>query len=216
MSPRPRTVSDEHILVATHRAMSRLGPARLTLAEVAKEAGLSPATLVQRFGSKRGLLLALSAAGLDGVEACFDALRASETSPLAALVAAATEMTRHTHTPEEMANHLAFLQIDISDPDFHRLILEMSRKVVAGYVALLEEAITAGELVRCDTTRLAHAIGAMAGGSLIAWAVYRTGTAEKWVRDDLDTLLVPYRVTTSTGRASAAKRRKRRPLARSR
>ena len=51
--------------------MSRLGPARLTLAEVAKEAGLSPATLVQRFGSKRGLMLALWAAAVEGVDACF-------------------------------------------------------------------------------------------------------------------------------------------------
>ena len=72
MSPRPRTVPDEQILGAAHRAMSRLGPARWTLAEVAKEAGLSPATLVQRFGSKRGLMLALWAAAVDGVDACFD------------------------------------------------------------------------------------------------------------------------------------------------
>ncbi len=216
MSPRPRTVTDEHILVAAHRAMSRLGPAKLTLAAVAREAGLSPATLVQRFGSKRGLLLALSATGLEGIDACFDALRATETSPLSALVAAATEMTRHTRSPEEMANHLAFLQIDISDPDFHRLMLETSRKILAGYVALLEEAIAAGELVRCDTARLARAIGAMSGGSLIAWAVYRTGTAEKWVRDDLDTLLSPYRVRLRGGRISTPKRRKRRSPARAR
>ena len=75
MSPRPRTVPDEHILGAAQRTMSRLGPARWTLAEVAKDAGLSPATLVQRFGSKRGLMLALWAAAVEGVAACFEALR---------------------------------------------------------------------------------------------------------------------------------------------
>src|SRR5438874_2348746 len=58
MSPRRRATTDEAILMATHSAVTRLGPTRLTLADVAREAGISPATIVQRFGSKRGLLLA--------------------------------------------------------------------------------------------------------------------------------------------------------------
>src|SRR3712207_9546177 len=61
MSPRPRTVSDDDILAATGRALQRASPAQLTLADVAAEAGLPPATPLPRFGSKRGLLLALAA-----------------------------------------------------------------------------------------------------------------------------------------------------------
>src|SRR5262245_58001158 len=133
MSPRPRTVPDADILVAAQRAMARLGPKRLTLAEVAKEAGLSAATLVQRFGSKRGLMLALWADALEGIDACFDMLRPANPSPVEALLAAATEMSRHTNSPEEMANHLAFLQIDISDPEFHKNMLVMSERIEAGY-----------------------------------------------------------------------------------
>jgi AcrR family transcriptional regulator len=53
MSPRPRTASDEEILAATHRVISSVGP-RFTLADVAREIGLAPATLIQRFGSKKG------------------------------------------------------------------------------------------------------------------------------------------------------------------
>ena len=65
---------------------------------------------------------------------------------------------------------------------------------VAGYRALLKEAIAAGELKPHDTLRMARAINAMAGGSLIAWAIFREGTAERWVKRDLETLLAPYRV----------------------
>ena len=43
--PRPRTAADAAILDATFRVISRLGPARLTLAHVGAEIGLSPATL---------------------------------------------------------------------------------------------------------------------------------------------------------------------------
>lgn len=193
MSPRPRTVTDEEILGATHRAISALGPAKITLADVAKEAGLSAATLVQRFGSKRGLLLALVSSGVDSVEYCFTAVRKAHRSPYAALIAAATELTRHMKTPEELANGLAFLQMDVSDPDFHRLALGHSKQVVAGYRALLDEAVKAGELTKCNTARLARAVGAMSGGSLIAWAIHREGTAEKWVKGDLATLLAGYR-----------------------
>jgi len=58
---------------------------------------------------------------------------------------------------------------------------------------LLKDAIAAGELKDHDTTRMARAINAIASGSLIAWAILREGTAERWVRQDVETLLKPYR-----------------------
>ncbi|HXA62933.1 MAG TPA: helix-turn-helix domain-containing protein [Streptosporangiaceae bacterium] len=55
MAGLPRTVDDATIPRATAEVIGRAGLAGLTLAAVAREAGLSAATLVQRFGSKRGL-----------------------------------------------------------------------------------------------------------------------------------------------------------------
>lgn len=194
MSPRPRTIPDEAILTATVAVMSRLGPVRLTLAEVAKEAGLSAATLVQRFGSKRGLLLAVAEAAAGGMDEAFAMVRAAHPSPLEALLDCATFLTRHSNSPEELVNHLAFfLQIDVSDPDFYRHTLVSSRATLAGYGQLLREAVDQGELVECDTATLARVVSAVAGGSVIAWAVFREGSAEAWVRKDLETLLRPYR-----------------------
>ncbi len=193
VSPRPRTVSDDEILAATARAMSRVPPTRFTLAEVAQEVGLAPATLVQRFGSKRGLLLALSAQSAGSMDASFDMVRRSHASPLEALLTAATEMARFSTTPEELANSIAYLHIDLSDAEFHRHILESSRAMQRGYRALLDDAVEARELVQCDTERLARAVEAVAAGSLIGWAIHRKGKAEAWVRKDLETLLAPYR-----------------------
>ena len=196
MSPRPRATTDADLLDGAYRAISRVGPARLTLADVAREVGVSPATLVQRFGSKRQLLLALVEQGHATVDACFGVARAGNPSPTAALVAAATHMTRYVESPEALANHLAFLQIDLSDPDFHRPALEYSRRVLAGYRALLDEAAAVGEIALpagVSTTQLARAVQATAGGSLINWAIHREGGVEQWVRDDIETLLRPYR-----------------------
>jgi AcrR family transcriptional regulator len=211
MSPRPRTVTDEDILAATANAINRIGPVRLTLADVAKDVGLSPATLLQRFGSKRGLLLALVQLGVGSVQACFDAVRAAQKSPLAALMAAATEMTRHITSPEELANGLAFLQMDVSDPEFHQLALRQSRGLTEGYRALLDEAVAAGELAPCDTQALARAVSAISGGSLIGWAIHRQGSAEKWVRQDLETLVGPHRRGAAAATVARPSRRRRSP-----
>ena len=190
---RHRSVSDADILTATLQVMARQGPVKLTLADVARECGLSAPTLIQRFGSKRGLLLAVSQAGTVGIEEAFDELRAAHRSPLATLITAATQMARMSTSAEELANHLAFLQNDLSDPDFHRHTAEMLRRTRAGYRKLLDEAVKAGELERCDTDRLARLVDAVCGGSLLGWAVHREGTAEQFVRRDLEALLAPYR-----------------------
>jgi AcrR family transcriptional regulator len=193
VSPRPRTVSDDEILAATARAMSKVPPTRFTLADVAREVGLAPATLVQRFGSKRGLLLALSSQSAASMDVSFEAVRKRGASPLDSLLTAATEMARFSATPEELANSIAYLQIDLSDEDFHKHILASSRAMQRGYRKLLDEAVTEGQLRPCDTDALARAVEAMAGGSLIGWAIHRKGKAQTWVRKDLDTLLAPYR-----------------------
>jgi len=193
MSPRPRTVDDVAIVMAASRVIARLGPKRVTLADIGREIGLSPAALVQRFGSKRGLLLAMSRQAVASVDGCFAAVRVAHPSPLDAFVAAALEMTRYVQTPQEVANHLSYLQQDLSDPEFYELMRESSQRIEAGYRRLLDEAVASGALVRCDTARLARAVGALAGGSLLGWAVARKGTAESWVRRDLEMLLDPYR-----------------------
>ena len=196
MTPRPRTVSDAQILEAAGRVIGRLGPSRFTLADVAADVGLAAATLVQRFGSKRGLMLALAASAVDSVDACFAAIRAAHRSPLAALRAAATHMASMVESPESLANHLAFLQLDLSDPEFHAHALANHRRTEAGYRALLDDAVAAGELTPVDTARLARAVSAVGGGSLIAWAIVREGAVAAFVRADVDTLLAAYRRAT--------------------
>jgi AcrR family transcriptional regulator len=190
---RKKSTPDAAVLGATMRVINRLGPARLTLADVASEAGLAPATLVQRFGSKRGLLLALAETAAGGADECFVRARKRHRSPLKALLAALDEFAGMAETPEALANSLAFLEIDLTDPDFHRLALENARRTLAGYKTLLDEAVRSGELARCNTARLARAISSMAGGSLLSWAILRDGEVKKFLRQDVEMLLAPLR-----------------------
>src|SRR5437868_13679603 len=86
MSPRPRETSDEEILAATGRAMQNYSPTQLTLPHVAKEAGVVPATLIQRFGTKRNFLLAACRTAPARVRQQFDAARAKHKAPLKPLL----------------------------------------------------------------------------------------------------------------------------------
>jgi AcrR family transcriptional regulator len=207
MTPRPRLASDADILAGALRAITRLGPVRLTLAEVAREVGLSAPTLVQRFGSKRGLLLALAKQAPEGNEALFQMLRDAHPSYVAALHAMADCMALMGSTPAEISNTLAFLQIDLTDPEFHRLALSSSGAIHAGIRALVKDAIAAGELARCNADRLAHALQAAMNGSLLNWAIHREGTVESWIRRDVETVLAPYVVRTATRRRRTKLRR---------
>ena len=206
---RQRTQADSEIVAATIRVISRIGPARFTLADVAAECGLVPATLLQRFGSKRGLLLAVAGQSAAMVDVCFKEVRSRAASPLGAIYAALDEMTRHAHTPEEMANNLAFLEIDLTDPDFHRLALRSSKAIIAGYRRLINEAIAARQIISCDAARLARSIQALANGSMLEWAIHRDGPLNEWLRTDVETLLEPLRVGKQKRRRSKTARRGR-------
>lgn len=193
MSPRRPRVSDEQVFAAAGRVMSRVGPAQLMLADIAAEAGLTAGALVQRFGSKRDLLLAVSARAAETTPAMFADLRAAQTSPLAALRAYADCMAAMGESPSALAHHLAYLQMDLTDPEFHRHTMKQARATRAALRGIIAEAITAGELastVGPDT--LARTVEVTVGGSLMAWAFYREGTAVDWVREDLDAVLRPY------------------------
>ena len=190
MSPRPRATSDLDLLTAAHRVVSRLGP-NLTLADVATEAGVSPATLVQRFGSKRGLLLAFVSSASGETTAQFARIRESHPDPVDAIREVVRCYAQMAPTPEAVSNGLAFLQMDMSDPEFHRHALVQARDTLKELRRLVEDGVKAGRLVKCNSKRVARALHAVIGGSMVAWGVLREGAAEKWMIEDVDTVLAP-------------------------
>jgi AcrR family transcriptional regulator len=194
MSPRPRQTSDEAILAATMRVMQRRSPVDLTLADVAKEAGVVPATLIQRFGTKRGLLLAACRTAPGSVPEQFNAARAKYGAPLRTLLELYATYSGFSATPEAVANGLAYLQIDLIDPEFHAITLAQFTTIRNETRKLLDDAVAAGELKPCDTADLARLIQQVNDGAMLNWAVYRKGTLAAWLRRSLKSLLAPYRL----------------------
>lgn len=192
MCPRPRTTSDATILAALTRVLSRLGPAKLTLADVAAEAGHSPAGLVQRFGSKRGLMLALARQRTADARAAFAPARVRHPSPLEAMFEILAGLVRHAGTPEALGHHLAFTHADLDDAEFHQAAFEQARAMLDGIRGLLDQAVDAGELAECDTEGLARTVQTAWNGALATWAVYRQGSLAEWLRGEIEAVLEPW------------------------
>jgi AcrR family transcriptional regulator len=216
MPGRRQKVSDEDVFAAAQRVMTRRGPHELTLAEIAGEAGVTPGRLVQRFGSKRALLVALSERFAGSASPVFAELRAAHRAPLATLRAYAACMADLAPTPEALLRNLAYLQGDLADEVLRGHLVENARATRREIEALLAAATAAGELRReVDIRTLARTVETVIGGSLMCWATYREGRAVDWIRRDLEVVLTPWlgrrragRAVASTGRRGAGKRRR--------
>jgi AcrR family transcriptional regulator len=196
MSPRPRTVDDPTILEAAIRVLGRMGPEKLTLAHVGQEAGLSAATLVQRFGSKRALLLAVMKHAIANVNERQAAANNSSDSALEAIFATATGRSGDYNSPDVIGNLFAFYLSDLGDPEFRSLTIENSRRAIDGFKVLLDKAVANGEMSESyvDTQQLAETIYSLMMGSLYTWTVSGgEGNYRNRIRRELDVLLRPFR-----------------------
>lgn len=193
MAGRPRGVDDAVILRAVVEVIGRVGPARLTLAAVADEVGVVPGTLVQRFGSKRGLLLALAGRAVQDAGTLHRRVMDRHRSPLAALRAFAAGSMSEVATPEKYANHLAFLCMDLTDPEFHAHALAVHEANGRVIETLLAEAVSAGELrPGTDTGALAASVQVAVAGAGLTWALDRRGTLAERLAREIDTVLAPH------------------------
>jgi AcrR family transcriptional regulator len=200
MSPRRRKAEDVDVFAALVRVMQRRGPAELTLREIAAEAGVTAGALVQRFGSKRAMLLAHAryAAATGDVGVTIPRPRTS--SPLEALRSVAAAYAQLANSPRAAVRNLAYLHNDLADPALRRHLLRLSRAARVWYEQRLADAVATCELrADIDIHALARLIEVTLRGSFLSWALYREGFAKDWLRADLEASLRPYLVRRRKG-----------------
>ena len=109
---RSRKIRNEEVLDVVAELLARDGPAALTFQAAAGVTGLSPATLVQRFGTKQQLLQAALLRmwdGLDALTAAADATHAETADGAIELLVALSG--RHGAEPEGAAAGLLLLRV---------------------------------------------------------------------------------------------------------
>jgi len=203
MSPRRRTLDDDKIFHAVRRAIGRAGPDKLTLGDVAAEVGLAPATLIQRFGSKRKLLLAYAGWRAKYVTGVLNELidGVSDAAPLGDIIATLLEQTVDLSSTTTIVNHVAAFQFELADAEFRSRAAYYAKGVVDAIVVSLQMAQQAGELRSDDELKpLAYLIYFTFVGALVTWVVEQQGPVRPWVTRAVDLVLAPYRTERPAGR----------------
>jgi AcrR family transcriptional regulator len=212
--PGRQKATDDEVFAAAARAMSRLGPHEITLADIAAEAGVTAGRLVQRFGSKRALFVALSEAFAGSAGPVFASLRAAHESPLETLRAYGRCMADLAPTPEALLRNLAYLQADLADEVLRGHLVNNAGETRRQLQSLIEAAVAAGELRRgVDARALASTVETVVSGALMTWATYREGKAADWIGRELERVLTPWlgRPRAATARVPAKRRARRQP-----
>ena len=192
MTGRPRRVSDQSIFKAVTEVVTEAGPSGLTLSAVADKVGLSAPALTQRFGSKRKLLVAYAAASAVGVDDLFEQARKTSPDALSAVRKAFVAFTVPVATRSALANHLALLHLDLTDPELGAHAATQSRLLRRRVADLLQEAEESGCLAGVDAVTLADTIYTTYNGALVTWAIDGRGSLARWVSERLDKVLAPH------------------------
>jgi AcrR family transcriptional regulator len=186
---RPRGITDERLIAAAEVAISRLGPA-FTLADVAGEARVAVGTVAQRFGSKHGLLVAMTSGAVESLRRQMRAAVTDDDDPVAALVTPFAALD----DPATAANNLAQLAFDLADQELRRLMAEFYAAMEAELRPLLSRAVEAGGLPGAPPVPVAARIlTAIADGTAIHWSTRPVGGLCDRMRADIEAVLAGWR-----------------------
>jgi AcrR family transcriptional regulator len=114
--PRPKTRSDADVLAVAHRLIHERGPDALTFASLARACGLSASTLVQRFGSKAGLVQSALLHAWDRLDEKTARLAAAAPKTPEGAIALLVALSCDYGDIETYAEGLLVLREDLRDP----------------------------------------------------------------------------------------------------
>ncbi len=183
--PRKKRVSDREVLDAAFEVVRDLGPQSFTLADVGARVSLSPATLLQRFGSKERLVERVVSHANERLQT---ELRREPSTPRggAELTAWLIELARPLRTRALIAEHLPILRQDLVNPRLRRQTRKQSELFQAGVCRYLEA--QAPQLDAAARARHAEVLEAHWHGLILQWALAGTGSLSAWMKPRLERL----------------------------
>lgn len=192
---RTKTRNDEDILASIGQFLIREGIATFTFERLSEEVGLSQATLVQRFGSKRSLLLRLAQQNSQAIIALFrTTTQQYADEPIKAIVQGFGGFVVGIKDKGNMAANLTFLQLAIQDPEIHSAIADSIHQLENMTIALLQSALDNGTLQPdTDIVALARLVFTIYNGTIINWAMQDdTTNIQTELTHNLQIIFKPY------------------------
>jgi AcrR family transcriptional regulator len=182
---RPKTITDERLLAAAAEVIGRKGPG-FTVADVAERAGVSVGTVAGRFGSKSGLLQALTRQTTAQNERRMREAAAARADPADGLRAALLTWFEDLADPAEAQNHLAQLGVDLIDPLLRALLADLYEATERTVLELTRQV----ELPHGPgPERAARVLTGLLYGVSMDWSVRPRGELADRLAQDVDAVL---------------------------
>lgn len=176
---RGKTISDEDLLGRLAAAIAEIGPEGLTFAKAAQASGLSPATLVQRFGTRDAMVEAILLRAWDLLDAETAAADAQASVDPAGAVALLVRLVPSGAAEHNLTEGLLLLREDIRNPVLRARGAAWGNRLAAALGRRLSAQPDVAE-------RLGWQMAGLWQGTLIWWAFTRGGDAETRVRAALE------------------------------
>jgi len=190
---RTKRLSDDQVLICAFRVIQKMGPIQFALADVARVADLSPATLIQRFKTKKQLLVETLQFVNRQLQQELTLVTPNDSSPLTSLIELLVQLGSKLWT-----------EAVIADPEVNDITLSRCKMIRVELERRLTESIKAGELLRTTNAQaLALTIEAVWTGALIQWTVFRQGEQGQWLRERIASAIEPWRILRSAARRPA-------------
>ena len=199
--PRPKLVSDADVLDVVVRLIGERGPNGFTLADLGQQVGLSPATLMQRFGSKHQLIESAIGRVNERMAHAVSRVPTASEDREAALVEWFVELAHPFRTRALIASHLVFLRRDLLDATLRAKASRHSRLVRRRVCQYLEA--SRSEVAR-DARAIATALEAHWHGLVIQWAIAGQGPLDAWLRSGLTLFLRGFQLRSAKTRRNRA------------
>lgn len=175
---RPKKISDEDVVEAVAALVSRDGPAVLTFASASAATGLSPATLVQRYGNREALLRAALLWMWDQLDLTTAGADAAHPVDADGAIALLVRLSAGYGAGDDAAQGLLLLREDFRDPVLRARGVAWNKALTAAL----------GRRLSADPAEQAVLGRLMAGqwqGALLWWGFSREGTLRGYLRREL-------------------------------
>lgn len=196
---RPRTVDRRRLLDAAAAVIAREGPG-FTLAGVAEQAGVSVGSVAGHFGSKHGLLVALSESATERVTVLLREAADAAPTPRDAVRGVGVALYSGLGDAASAANHLAMLGVDLADPTLRGLLARHYAAVENVLRDVLRGAMkdTRNDTENTENTEdgwrgpepehAARVLLAVANGVAIDWSIRPRGDLVTRLSQDIDAI----------------------------
>jgi AcrR family transcriptional regulator len=183
LAGRPQQVTDDEIFDAVAKTITEQGPSGATMNRIAANLGLTGPALAHRFRDKRGLMLAFSRRQPSVVADLFEDQRQQHDDPLEVIVGAYIALAGTIATKDALSNNLAFLHLDLTDPEFGEQAARQSRALKRLTAELITE--IQPDLSGEAALEIATDIYITWNGAVLAWAIDGTGALSTWIEHQI-------------------------------